>query len=330
MDSMEALLSRNDGVLEPVDYNYSISFIAAGLDFGQLAEESIESIARIGEDLGREFEIVVTLPLKSNLKSMARILYLREIHPQFVTLSMDFHTEGEGRSSSFRNSRGKFIIPFDLDRKYPIEYSDVLHSFLKLKLKRLFYSELTLINRDLIDEAGGWRPLDVGSDLDLYSRISMNYGTLAFPSNIMGKEGVAVDRILKISRIFNLKRSQLSESVSVIRNFIVSCNLSFRETMEILNLIEDYEGLNLKFAGFLAFLGKRSLKVKPVIFDRNNLVVFMESMLESLVLKEYQRLGDIGERMHFSMNRVFLNFLKNNSKLYREMKSSLSLLLSLN
>ena len=329
MDSMEALLSRNDGVLEPVDYNYSISFIAAGFDFGQLEEESIESIARIGEDLGRDFEIVVTLPMKINLKSMARILYLREIHPEFVSLSLDFHTEGEGRSSSFRNSTGKFIIPFDLDRKYPIEYSDVLHSFLKLKLKRLFYSELTLINRDIIDEAGGWRDLEVGSDLDLYSRISMNYGTLAFPSNLMGNDGVTVDRVLRISRIFDLKRSQLSESVRVIRNFIVSCNLSFRETMEILNLIEDYEGLNLKLAGFLAYLGKRSLKVKPVIFDRNNLVVFMESVLESLVLKEYQRLGDIGERMHFSLNRVFLNFLKNNSKLYREMNSSLSLLLSL-
>lgn len=328
MDSMEALLSRNDGVLEPADYNYSISFIAAGLDFGQIAEESIESVARIGEDLGRDFEIVITLPLKINLKSMARILYLREIHPEFISLSMDFLSDGEGKTNSFRNSKGKFIIPFDLERIYPVEYSDVLHSFLKLKLKRLFYSELTLMHRDLIDEVGGWRPLDVGSDLDLYSRISINYGTLAFPSNIMGNEGITIDRVLRLSRIFDLKRALLSESVRVIRNFIVSCNLSFHEIREILNLIEDYEGINLKLAGFLAYLGKRSLKVKPVIFDRNNLVVFMESVLESLVLKEYQRLGDIGDRVHFSLNRVFLNFLKNNSKLFRELNSSLNVLLS--
>lgn len=328
MDSMDVLLSKNDGVLEPSDFNYTISFISAGRDFSQTSEESIESIARIGEELGRDFEIVITLPVKTNLKCMARLMYLRELHPEFAFLAMDFDSEGQGKTNSFENSKGKFIIPFDLGTDYPVEYSDVLHSFLKLKIKRLFYSELCLINRDLIKEAGGWRNLDLGSDLDLYTRISMSYGTLAFPSNLMKGNGSEVDRILKLSAIFDLKRAPIRDSVKVIRDFLVSCNFTFRETMEILKLAEDYEGVNLKLAAFLAFIWRRRSGVKPLSFDRNNLVVFMDSMLESLVLKEYQRLGDIGEHVHFSLNRVFLNFLRNNSKLFREMNSSLNLLLS--
>jgi hypothetical protein len=150
MDSMEALLGKNDSIIEPSDYNFRISFIAASTNVDEKVENSIYSISRIAEELGRDFEIILTTPFKSTLKSMARILLMRENCPQFQLNVEDFSSPGRGKQISFEKSSGKYVVPFNPEVSYPVEFSDILHSFLKFKLKRLFYSELPLISSEIV------------------------------------------------------------------------------------------------------------------------------------------------------------------------------------
>lgn len=325
MDSMEALLGKNDSIIEPSDYNFRISFIAASTNVDEKVENSIYSISRIAEELGRDFEIILTTPFKSTLKSMARILLMRENCSQFQLNVEDFSSPGRGKQISFEKSSGKYVVPFNPEVSYPVEFSDILHSFLKFKLKRLFYSELPLISSEIVKEVGGWRDLLIGEDLDLFARISMNYGTLAMPSDLMPGTGYGIEDTICLSRIFTFNSLPYKRKMEYVRDLIISCNLSFRETNNISSLLSEYEGFRIRGISALAQIMKHFYPVKPVNYDRNNLTVFMESVLESLVLKEFQRLGDVSSHVHLNIHRVLLKFLQKNSNLYREMSNSLSL-----
>lgn len=325
MDSMEALLGKNNSLIEPTDYNYRISFIAASSAIDEKVENSIYSISRIGEELGRDFEIILSTPFKSSLKSMARILLIRENCPQFQLNVEDFSSPGKGKQMSFEKATGKFVIPFNPDILYPVQFSDILHSFLKFRLKRLYYSELPLVSSDIIREVGGWRELLVGEDLDLFARISMNYGTLAMPSDLLPNNGYGIENIIGLSRIFTLNKMPYTERMQNVRDLIISCNLSFKEMNLFSSLLAEYEGLRIRGISALAQILKHFHAVKPINYDRNNLTIFMESLLESLVLREYQRLGDISSHVHLNVHRVLLKFLKKNSNMFSEMSNSLSL-----
>ena len=184
MDALEPLLQRDLDVLKPSDYNYTISFIGSAMNVDGISAESILSINRIGEELGRDFEIVVS-HRHADGESSAVLRQLRKSCPNLVFLESGIETFGQGKKIAFDYASGKFVVPFNTRIRYPLRYADILHSFLKFKLKRLFYSELPLISREVINEVGGWRNLSNGEDIDLYSRISINYGVFACPTNIL-------------------------------------------------------------------------------------------------------------------------------------------------
>ena len=155
LDAQEALLQRDTDILKPTDYNYVISFIGAALEVNNAFMDSIRSINTIAEELGREFEIVVS-HRRSPEAIQPAMRELRKACPNLVLLESGLESFGQGKSIAFNYSSGKFIVPFNTAITYPITYSDVLHNFLRFKLKRLYYSELSLVSRDIITEVGGW------------------------------------------------------------------------------------------------------------------------------------------------------------------------------
>ena len=142
MDALEPLLQRDLDILKPTDYNYTISFIGAALKINDSLKASIASINRIGEELGRDFEIVLT-HLHASPEDQTILRELRKICPNVVFLESNIESFGQGKRIAFNYSTGKFIVPFNSRIDYPIGYSDVIHNFLRFKLKRLYYSELS-------------------------------------------------------------------------------------------------------------------------------------------------------------------------------------------
>lgn len=326
MDALEPLLQRDLDILKPTDYNYTISFIGSVLEFNGTSLDSISSISRIGEELGRDFEIVVahtTIP--EGLQD--RVRSLRKSCPNVVLLESGMESHGEGKGIAFEYSTGKFIVPFNTGIIYPIGYSDVIHDFLKFKLKRLYYSELPIISREVVSEVGGWRKLSNGEDIDLYSRISINYGVFACPTNLLDGDDHVRREILSIREFVPDRSKSFGENYRHIRDLIISCNHSFSDIRYISKVLRDVEGQSRSGLFLLSFLGSRFSRVKPVTYNRNNYIILMESILESLILREYLKLSDVSDRMSWHIDRTHIKFLIARSKMFREMKDSTAMFL---
>ena len=326
MDALEPLLQRDLDILKPTDYNYTISFIGVALDVNQRVVESIKNVNRIGEELGRDFEIIVVhSPVAKDLQAIIRDL--RKKCPNLVMLESHPESVGQGKSIAFEYSTGKFVVPFDTLISYPIRYSDVLHNFLRFKLKRLYYSELSLLSREIVSEVGGWRNLASGEDIDLYSRISINYGVFACPTRLLAVDDRMKRELLSIRAFPDPVAMDFNSSYKLIRDLIISCNHSFADVRNISRIHGEVEGKSWRRLFLMAYLGSKISRVKPVAYNRNNYVILMESILESLILREYLKMADVSEELFWNIDRTHIRFLKLKSKLFREMKDSTTLFL---
>lgn len=321
MDALEPLLQRDVGILKPTDYNFTISFLGAALEVNTETMDSIGSINLIGEELGRDYEIVVVHnPVSPELQEKMR--ELKKSCANLVFLESNIETMGQGKSIAFDYTTGKFIVPFDTAIRYPIRYSDVLHDFLKFKLKRLYYSELSIMSREIVEEVGGWRNLSSGEDIDLYSRLSINYGVFACPTNLLSGDDRRNRELLSIKAFPETLTDDFKTSYRLVRDLIISCNHSYSDIREIARILKEAVGKSNKRLFILAYLGSRISRLKPVSYNRNNYVILMESILESLILREYLKMPDINEEISWHIDRTHIRFLELKSKLFREMKDS--------
>ena len=321
MDPQEALLQRDTDVLRPSDYNYAISFIGTTMEVDSKFAQSILSINTIAEELGREFEIVVShRPAEDSMHPFMR--QLRKSCPNLVLLESNIESYGQGKSISFNYSTGKFVVPFDTEIVYPIAYSDVLHDFLKFKLKRLYYSELSIVSREVIEEVGGWRNLSNGEDIDLFSRISINYGVFACPTNLIPGDDRLKRELVSIREFPFGENHPFSESYRHLKDLIISCNHSINDLRTLMNILKETEGRSGSLLFMLSFFGSKLSHIKPMAYNRNNYIIFMESVLESIILKEYLKMTDVSEYMTWNIDKAHIRFLAQKSKLFREMKDS--------
>ncbi|MEM0159010.1 MAG: hypothetical protein QW812_05815 [Thermoplasmataceae archaeon] len=319
---MESLYEARTDVLLPSDYNYSLSFITVIPFEIENAVSSIRSINAIAQELGRNYEIIAAYTrsignLKETIDSLSSEI------PDLIAIQREFSTFGGGKQIAFEESSGKFIIPFNCRISYPLEYADILHGFLKLKIRRLFFSELPLIGRDIILDAGGWRDLNNGEDIDLYTRIAMNYGVFAFPTGIFRENVHHIGEILSIREPTEFPSRGFAADQNAIRDLIIACNYSLSDIRELI-MIRRANGYRSRLATFLiSYFRSRLYHVRPVVYTKNNLVIFMESVLESLILKEYFRLGIQEDYVNLRIDQVLLDFLLSRSKMFRDMRSSL-------
>ena len=275
LDAQEALLQRDTDILKPTDYNYAISFIGAALEVNHAFMDSIRSINTIAEELGREFEVVVS-HRRSPEAIQPAIRELRKSCPNLVLLESGLESFGQGKSIAFNYSTGKFIVPFNTGIVYPISYSDVLHDFLKFKLKRLYYSELSLVSREIITEVGGWRNLSNGEDIDLFSRISINYGVFACPTDLLIGDDRFKREIVSIREFPLGKGEPFGIAYRHLRDLIISCNHSYKDLMAMNQILKGIEGNSRYWLFLLTYLGSRFSRIKPVSYNRNNYIIFME------------------------------------------------------
>jgi glycosyltransferase involved in cell wall biosynthesis len=82
---------------------------------------------------------------------------------------------GLGRQISFEHSKGKYVIPIDMDTIY---LSEKVHKFLcsylqseKNVLGIKTWGSFCVFPRNLIERVGGWRNYNVGEDMDILARL---------------------------------------------------------------------------------------------------------------------------------------------------------------
>ena len=322
-DAVETLL-QNKNDREGVRETFSgISFITTAMEVTNRTVKSVESINLIADELGRDYEIILSCPRQHGISETILRSIRKEFH-NLMVVRVDRESYGKGKDIAFRSSTGKFIVPFHSNLIYPVEYADILHSFLEFNLKRLYFSELSLIHRDLINEVGGWRHLSNGEDVDLFSRLAVNFGILACPTNLMWKDNITIKEILGMRYPSRSSAGSDSQNISMIRDLIIACNLSLREILDLSRIRKNLEGSGGRFIMFMAYMASRISSIKPVTYNRNNLVVVMESVLESLILREYLKIPEMEDRVFLQIDRTHIEFLTEHSKMFRDMKASLA------
>ncbi len=322
-DAIESLLEKRGESIQKPERNSGISFIAFADRISGRNYDSIKSIDLIGDEIGADYEIILAV-YSGNRDASSTLKRIRREVPALQVVSIGEKIEGTARHLAFRRSSGKYIVPFSPDLVYPVEYADILHSFMKFRIKRLFFTELPMLPREIVSEVGGWRPLRNGSDLDLFSRMAVNYGILACPTNIMWKDRIKVNDVMGLRYPERMEGLTASERYLLTRDLIIACNLSFSDIREFSRIRKEYDGEGSMSLMFLAFLGSRLSHIKPVSYNRNNLVVVMESILESLVLKEYLKVDSMEDRIYLQIDRAHMEFLNLRSRMFKDMKASLA------
>ena len=181
MDAMEYLTGRRIKMHEVYTAEISLSFCAPARMQGTGLKESLLSINRIASEIGFPYEIIIVAQpgdstIRENLREIAGKL------DNFYVLKQQSGSYGEALRLGYEGSTNRFFIPFNSSLVYDIRYADLIHSFLMKREKKLFLTELPVIHRDLIADAGGYRDLAHSHDIDLYSRIAMMYGVVAYPA----------------------------------------------------------------------------------------------------------------------------------------------------
>ena len=322
-DAVQTLLQKRNSREGTKEAFSGISFITTAMEVTNRTVKSVESINLIGDELGREYEIIMACPRQHGVSDTILRSMRKEFH-NLMVIRIDRESYGKGKDTAFRSSTGKFIVPFHSNLVYPVEYADILHSFLDFSLKRLYFSELSLVHRDLINEVGGWRHLSNGEDVDLFSRLAVNFGILACPTNLMWKDNITIKEILGMRYPSQPSGGPDGQNLAMIRDLIIACNLSLREILDLSRIRKSLEGTGGRFLMFVAYMASRLSSIKPVTYNRNNLVVVMESVLESLILREYLKIPEMEDRVFLQIDRTHIEFLTEHSKMFRDMKASLA------
>jgi hypothetical protein len=279
----------------PVSYNREIklSFCAVADNISDKVKMSLESIVNVAEEMGYQYELVVSTHMAINFKS-DKIKFINE----------PFSTQGAGKQLAYNHSKGDYIIIFNPYILYGAGVSDVIHSFLEKREKRALIYSLLVIARDLLDKTGGWRNLREYEDIDLLARIAAEGGIVAFPSEQY--DSLAYRR--------PVKRSFL-RSILNFRDAIISCNFRFKD-IEVFGI----EPLYISFISF--FLSKLS-RTKPFKFKANNRIIVIESIIESLILNDFENyfIPDKIPKLRISSGEI--KYLEKRSYLWNKVNKSI-------
>ena len=279
----------------PISYNREIklSFCAVAMNISDSVKRSLESIVNVAEELGHPYELVISTHMQVNFKS-DRIKFINET----------FDTYGAGKQLAYLHSTGDYLIIFNPSTVYNSETSDVIHSFLEKREKRALVYSPMVIARDILDKTGGWRNLREYEDIDLLARIAAEGGIAAFPSEQYDS--------LKYK---TSKKNSFLERIKNFRDAIISCNFSIKDVKMF--HIEPY------YISFPALVLSKISKTKPYKFKENNRIIVMESIMESLILKDYENylIPDRLPKLHISRNEV--RYMEKRSYLWNKVNKSI-------
>lgn len=320
MDTLESLLAKKFDVMNRLGNGMIISFCSWIPDLGNIREESIRSIDNIGKEVGFSYEIIVSGGIRHVSEKEERH-HLMRMFPELNEVVLEDNRSGHGKNVSFENSAGKFIIMFDAETSYNLNLADMIHNFILSGIKKMVFSPLVIIPRMIINEVGRWRELTDGEDIDFYTRVVLSYGVLAFPFSGSGKgKGTFT---LPSPEYTGKDGAGLKERIIHLRDHIIGCNYSPGDIRSFLNSRSRKSTVRNAALYGVAYALSRISRIKPFRFDRNNYLVVLESLLESLVLKEYTRIDTTDMPIRFRMSDTQISYLREKSKLYSNIKDSI-------
>lgn len=296
-----------------------ISFIAVNLSSIRNVERSILSIDKIGDEIGRKFEIILT----SKVNSGYDYSLFRDMERKIDTLSIiriRKHSNGMAKRVASFAASGELLIFFDPAVEYDLNAADLIAKYMARGEKSVLISDLTIIPKTVLIRSGGFRDLMVGEDIDLLARISTFNNLIAFPTGndfsleAQGNPLVFMPR--DIRRILSSQGMKMGHAQS---DQILACNYGISDIR-----LFSSSGGKLRFTEWLvaikSLIASRLSKLRPVHPKRNNFVFVMDKILESLILKDYQRIPGLEKPPLLLLSDRSVNYLMKRSGTWNHVK----------
>lgn len=318
MDAVEYLTGQRVKMHEVYTAEISISFCGPARSRNEKIVESLESISMIATEIGFPFEIILVAD-PGNRELWESLQKNSGRFDNFYVLKQHTRNYGEAVRVGFESSSNRFFIPFDTSLVYDVRYADIIHSFLMKREKKLFLTELPVIHRDLINDVGGYRDLAYSHDIDLYSRIAMMYGIVAFPA-MFNRVPIVSPPPHNTGGLGNGEKPSLKK----MRDHIIACNYDIDDLMALYESGSRSRRIRKKVIFSLLYLVSRISRIKPFRFDRNNYLILMENIFESLVLKDFARYGLENMQANMVLSSEEVNYLRKRSRLYKDVIYSIN------
>ncbi len=288
-----------------------------------LLEDSLNSVVDIAEESGLDYEIVIVNTTMIPINSVSTE-GVRSGKPLKIA-DYGNYKRGEAKNEVLKNCSGTHIVIFDPERVYDPSYADILYNFVKQREKRMLFSEIIVIPKEIIVESGGWKNLSVSEDLELFARISRTYGILFFITE--GQDSIERFLIYKPSQIFynkNFRRMKKERRLSILRDMFLGCNYNFGDII----LLSKENGRRLSTREYISLLSsylRVKLKSQKDKDQReSNFTLLMESMFESVILQEYDKLRVEGKSLNIKMGKTELDYLNSKSEMFPKISKTLN------
>jgi len=270
-----------------------ISFCAAIMEANESLNKNIDNIINIANEIGLDYEIVISTNIKINInKNNVKFIYNK------------FKSYGAGKQMAYLKSTGDYIIVFDPNISYNIDISDIIYKFISKGEKKALLYKVLIINRDLLKKSGGWRNLREYEDIDLFVRLSRISGFIAYPADSYG-----------IMNYRNNKKTFLNNILNE-RDAIISCNYSLNDVFILKHV--SY------FSILIAYILSKASKNRPYKYGKNNYILVIENIIESLILKDYEtyNIPDKVPKLKFTKKEI--QYLEKKSYLWKKVHNSIN------
>ena len=290
-----------------------ISFISTDLFSFRTLEKSILSIDRIGEEVGKKYEILIGAKNNSRYDSFLFRDLERKIE-QLSIIRIDTPNGGMAKRIATNLSTGEFLVFFDSTISYDLDFADLISSYIRSGEKRILLSDFMIINRDILIHSGGYRDLSISEDIDLLSRIFLYSNIIAFPVVTMRmilNQAVPLPALNKSERE-NLLKVGLRTN-GAFKDQIVACNYSIQD---VLNMIPKNKAnkITTKLEVFFAYLRSAFSKTRPVKMGQNNYLMLMDKLLESIILSDFKKFEDFRAKPLLRLSSEQYKYLEKSSK----------------
>ena len=118
------------------------------------------------------------------------------------------------------------------------------------------------------------------------------------------------------------KNMPISRKISLMRDLIVGCNYSMKDLFLFSTGVSEMR-ISDKIIAMSAYIYSRIKSPKVRKKDKNIYVTFMESMFESIILKEYKRFDTFTKPLRISITEDENRYLLARSEIWKKVRPSM-------
>ncbi|MEM0156322.1 MAG: hypothetical protein QW597_06980 [Thermoplasmataceae archaeon] len=299
---------------------YTVSFMSLISGKPRYYSKSIKRIIEIADEISVPTEIVIGYSEQDSPAAEAAV-DIKAAFPSVRVVRLSGEVCGTNKRELSTRCYGKFLAIFDLDYIYDYSHADIVFKFVSFAEKRMLFSELPIIPASLLSEAGNWRDLTAGEDVDLYCRIAILSGITAYPRSeledfeYMGP-GVPSNQGRLIERF--------QKNFVKIRDLMIGCNYGVRDMMIFNGKMSPLRSVMLWVFFSVCLIGTKFSWVRSLRYDRSNYLIFMEDVIESLVIRDFLRFDRPEDRISLGLTRNEVRYMQKKSKTWRQVSDTLS------